>query len=105
MSCSRGGRDTGVVVVTREEEATELGLGTMIPVYGAGKMFFRIDCWCIFGCCCPNANYATRPNGIKLFTCFVLRNQFLGIYRRLKRVGFRRWPVGYLASSRELTPY
>lgn len=45
MSCSRGGRDTGVVVVTREEEATELGLGTMIPVYGAGKMFFRIDCW------------------------------------------------------------
>lgn len=73
MSCSRGGRDTGVVVVTREEEATEVGLGTMIPVYGAGKMLFRIDCWCIFGCCCPNANYATRPNGIKLFTCFVLR--------------------------------
>lgn len=37
MSCSRGGRDTGIAAVPREEEATELGLGTMILVYGAGQ--------------------------------------------------------------------
>lgn len=37
MSCSSGRRDTGIAVVPLEEDATELGLGTMMLAYGAGQ--------------------------------------------------------------------
>lgn len=39
MSCSSGGRDTGIAVVPLEEDATELGLGTMMLAYGAGQNY------------------------------------------------------------------
>lgn len=39
MSCSSGERDTGIPVVPLEEDATELGLGTMMLAYGAGQNY------------------------------------------------------------------